>query len=122
MGSDQHGWTWTRRCSMSAMENVNFNDLISSVSNRNNWVLPELKGRAPFRPMTRQDAQLSEHDWNNIQNAIQPMIYFSNEPACANISAERAADAWLNQIVPLRAQKGKQLVSPSCSNDEASQA
>ncbi|MCJ1317934.1 hypothetical protein MMC15_003261 [Xylographa vitiligo] len=105
-----------------AMDKVNFDGTISSVSNWNAWVPPELKGRAPFRPMVHLEAQLSGNDWDMIQNTDQPIIHFFNEPERAGISAEHAADVWHNQIVPLREQKGKQLVSPSCSNDDAGQA
>ena len=121
-------WDWTNTDGPGhsgvpwAMDNCNFNGPISSVSNWNAWVPPELKGRAPFRPMVRLEAQLSGNDWSFIQNTDQPIIHYFNEPERAGITAEHAADIWVNQMLPLRQQKGKQLVSPSCSNDDAGQA
>lgn len=121
-------WDWTNTDGEGhagvpwAMDNVNFDGPISSVSNWNTWVPPELKGRVPFRPMVHLEAQLLGGDWNNIENTDQPIIHYFNEPERANISPEHAADIWFNQMLPLRSQKGKQLVSPSCSNDAAGQA
>ncbi|MCJ1227347.1 hypothetical protein MMC12_004002 [Toensbergia leucococca] len=114
-------WTNTNGCP-GAMDNVNFNGPISSISNWNTWVPPELKARAPFRLMVHLEAQLTGDDWQRISTTDQPIIHFFNEPERANISPERAADVWLNQMVPLRQQNGKKLVSPSCSNDGAGQA
>ncbi|KAI4153535.1 MAG: hypothetical protein LQ340_002268 [Diploschistes diacapsis] len=88
------------------MDKVNFDVPISFVSNWNSWVPPELKGRAPYRPMIREEPCLSGQDWDNVENTDQPIIHFFNEPERHNISAEQAAD----------------LVSPSCSNDDAGQA
>lgn len=102
------------------MDQVNFN-VIRSVSNWNTWVPPELKGRAPYRPMIHLEAQLSGGDWNNVQNSDQPIIHFFNEPERAGITPEHAADVWHNQVLSLRNDKGKKLVSPSCSNDQAGQ-
>ncbi len=110
-------WDWTNTDGLGhsgvpwAMDNCNFNGPISSVSNWNAWVPPELKGRAPFRPMVRLEAQLSGNDWTFIQNTDQPIVHYFNEPERAGISAEHAADIWVNQMLPLRQQKGKQLVS-----------
>lgn len=83
---------------------------------------PELKGRAPFRPMVHLEAQLSGQDWANVEHSDQPIIHFFNEPERAGISAQHAADVWHKQMVPLRKGKGKKLVSPSCSNDAQGQA
>ncbi|MCJ1290006.1 hypothetical protein MMC34_001541 [Xylographa carneopallida] len=102
------------------MNEVNFNGPISSVSDWNTWVPPELGGRAPYRPMVHLEAQLSGNDWNNIENSDQPIIHYFNEPERAGISVEHAADVWNNQMISLR-QNGKKLVSPSCSNDDAAQ-
>ena len=121
-------WDWTNTDGPGhsgvpwAMDNVNFNGPISSVSNWNTWVPPELKGRAPFRPMIRLEAQLFGDDWKSIQNSDQPIIHFYNEPERANILADHAADFWFHQVIPLREQRGKKLVSPSCSNDAVGQA
>ena len=105
-----------------AMDNINFNGPISSVSNWNTWVPPELKGRSAFRPMVHLESQLSGQDWENVLNTDQPIIHFFNEPERNGISAEHAANIWNQQMVPLRNNKGKKLVSPSCSNDDAGQA
>ena len=121
-------WDWTNTDGPNhagvpwAMDKVNWAGPISSVSNWNTWTPPELKGRAPFRPMVHLEAQLSGGDWNNILNSNQPIIHFFNEPERAGISAAHAADVWHKQMVPLRQKHGKKLVSPSCSNDQAGQA
>ena len=121
-------WDWTNTDGPGhqgvpwAMDKVNFAGPISSVSNWNTWTPPELKGRAPFRPMVRLEAQLSGGDWNNIQNSNQPIIHFFNEPERAGITPARAADIWVNKMLPLRRNKGKKLVSPSCASDPAGQA
>ena len=120
-------WDWTNSSGPGnpgvpwAMDLVDFH-LISSVSNWNTWAPPELKGRAPFRPMVHLEAQLSGQDWNSVVNSTQPIIHYFNEPERAGISPEHAANLWHKQMVPLRKDKGKKLVSPSCSNDEKGQA
>lgn len=121
-------WDWTNTNGPNgnvawAMDKVNFNGPMSSVSNWNTWAPPELKGRAPFRPMLHLEAQLSGNDWDMAVNSDQPVIHYFNEPERAGITADHAADLWHSQIVPcLRNGKGKKLVSPSCSNDENGQA
>lgn len=121
-------WDWTNTDGEGhagvpwAMDKVNFDGPISSVCNWNAWTPPELKGRAPFRPMVRLEGQLSGWEWDMIQNTDQPIIHFFNEPERANISPERAADVWMKQMVPLRQQKGKKLVSPSCASDDGGNA
>jgi hypothetical protein len=72
--------------------------------------------------MVRLEAQLSGQDWQNILDSTEAIIHYFNEPERANISAQHAADLWHRQMVPLRKSKGKKLVSPSCSNDQAGQA
>ncbi|KAL8954577.1 MAG: hypothetical protein Q9183_007038, partial [Haloplaca sp. 2 TL-2023] len=99
------------------MEKVDFKGPISSVSNWNTWVPPELKGRAPFRPTVRLEPQLQGWEWENIVNAKNDIILFFNEPERAGISPQRAAEVWHNKMLPLRRNKGKKLVSPSCAND-----
>jgi len=42
-----------------------------------------------------------------------------NEPERAGISPQQAAQYWYSHMVPLRQQRGKILVSPSCANDDA---
>ena len=116
-------WDWTNSSGPGnpgvpwAMDQCNFAGPLSSVSNWNTWVPPELNGRAPYRPMVHLDAQLSGQDWQNVLNTDQPIIEFFNEPDKNGITPEHAADVWHNQMVPLRQQKGKQLVSPAISSD-----
>lgn len=117
-------WDWTNSSGPGnpgvpwAMDQCNFNGPLSSVSNWNTWVPPELQGRAPYRPMVHLEAQLSGQDWDNVWNSDQPIVHFFNEPDKNNISPETAANAWHNQMVPLRQQRGKKLVGPSISSDE----
>lgn len=119
-------WDWTNSSGPGnpgvayMMDKVNFK-VISSVSNWNTWVPPELRGRAPFRPMVHLEPQLSGGDWTNIENSDQPIVHFFNEPDKNNILPEHAADLWNQKMVPLRRNKGKKLVSPSCSNDQNGQ-
>jgi hypothetical protein len=114
-------WTNTKNCPQ-MMDKVDFHGPFVSVSNWNTWYPTELKHRAPFRPMVRLEAQLSGQDWQNVLDSTETIIHYFNEPERANISAQHAADLWHRQMVPLRQNKGKQLVSPSCSNDQAGQA
>ncbi|KAL8671412.1 MAG: hypothetical protein Q9168_004085 [Polycauliona sp. 1 TL-2023] len=117
-------WDWTNSSGPGnpgvpwAMDQINFNGPISSVSNWNAWVPPELNGRAPYRPMVHLEKELQAPDWDWIWNSDQPIVQFFNEPDNNNISPERAAQAWHDQMVPLRQQKGKKLVGPAVvSND-----
>lgn len=114
-------WTNTKNCPQ-MIEKVNFEGPMHSVSNWNTWTPPELKNRAPFRPMVRLMPQLSGQDWTNIENSNQPIIHYFNEPERAGITPEVAAHHWNSQMLPLRHHKGKKLVSPSCANDAAGQA
>ncbi|KAF4632189.1 hypothetical protein G7Y89_g5934 [Cudoniella acicularis] len=114
-------WTNTRDCPQ-MMDKVNFNGPLQSVSNWNTWTPAELKGRLAFRPMVHLMPQLEGQDWNNVVNSNQPIIHFFNEPERAGISPEQAAEKWNSQMLSLRRDKGKKLVSPSCSNDSNGQA
>ena len=114
-------WTNTKNCPQ-MMDKVNFEGPMHSVSNWNTWYPNELKNRAPFRPMVHLLPQLSGQDWANIENTNQSIIHYFNEPDANGISAEVAAEHWNTQMVPLRKNKGKKLVSPSCKNDAAGQA
>ncbi|KAL8786272.1 MAG: hypothetical protein Q9213_002867 [Squamulea squamosa] len=118
-------WDWTNSSGPGnpgvpwAMDQCNFHDgPLSSVSNWNTWVPPELNGRAPFRPMIHLEPQLSGPEWDWVWNSDQPIVQYFNEPDKNNISPERAAQAWHDQMVPLRQQKGKKLVGPAVSSDE----
>jgi hypothetical protein len=71
--------------------------------------------------MVRLQAQLSGSDWNNIWTSDQPIVHYFNEPERAGITPQQACDWWFEKMVPLRIQKGKQLVSPSCAGDAAGQ-
>ncbi|SLM34618.1 Uncharacterised protein family, glycosyl hydrolase catalytic domain [Lasallia pustulata] len=121
-------WDWTNTAGPShpgvpwAMDKVHFNGPLSSVSNWNTWVPPELKNRAPFRPMIHDLGKLSGDDWARINACHDQIILFFNEPERNGISAQQAADIWHKQIVPLRTQKRNKLVSPSCADDEKGQA
>ncbi|KAK5011312.1 hypothetical protein LTR28_004029 [Elasticomyces elasticus] len=120
-------WDWTNTDGPGhqgvpwAMDTVKFDGPISSVSNWNTWTPPELKGRVPFRPMVRLEAQLGGDDWNRIRTTDQPIVHFFNEPERAGISPQHAADIWNNQMLPLRQNHGKRLVSPSCASDQTGQ-
>ncbi|KAL9597560.1 MAG: hypothetical protein Q9219_005062 [cf. Caloplaca sp. 3 TL-2023] len=103
------------------MDKVDFKGPMSSVCNWNTWVPPELKGRAPFRPMVHLEAQLSGGDWQNIENTKENIILFFNEPERAGITPQHAADIWRTKMLPLRQHKGKKLVSPSCASDPKGQ-
>ncbi|KAI5863990.1 glycoside hydrolase family 128 protein [Durotheca rogersii] len=91
---------------------------VASVVNWNAWVPPELKDRAPFRPMVRVLENTRGGDWNIIQNTKYPIILFFNEPERAGISPEQAKDIWYNQLLPLRRNKGKKLGSPAVASDD----
>ncbi|KAI0097262.1 glycoside hydrolase family 128 protein [Nemania sp. FL0031] len=97
------------------------NSPVASVVNWNAWVPPELKGRAPFRPMVRVLESTKGNDWAIIQNSNDPIILFFNEPERAGISPEQARDIWYNQMLPLRKNKGKKLGSPAVASDQNGQ-
>lgn len=92
------------------------NSPVASVVNWNAWVPPELKGRAPFRPMVRVLESTKGNDWAIIQNSHDPIVLFFNEPERAGISPERARDIWYSQMLPLRKNKGKKLGSPAVAS------
>lgn len=105
-----------------SLDKINLEGPISSVSNWNTWVPPELKDRVPFRPMVRTEDQLIGDDWKNIQSSTQSIIHYFNEPERAGTSPDRAAEVWKNQMVALRAEKGVKLVSPACASDAGGEA
>lgn len=120
-------WDWTNTDGPGhkgvpwSMDKVSFAGPMRSVHNWNTWTPPELKGRAPFRPMVRTKEQLSGDDWNRITSTKESIIHFFNEPERAGITPEQAADIWRDKMLPLRAKHGKKLVSPSCASDKAGQ-
>lgn len=117
-------WDWTCTDEKNgvpwAMDKINFT-LISSVCNWNAWTPPELKDRAPFRPMVRTEGQLKGWEWTAISETTQPIIHFFNEPERAGISPERAAEVWMNMMLPLQ-KKGKKISSPGCASDPGGEA
>jgi len=118
-------WDWTCTDEKNgvpwAMDNVNFDGPISSVANWNAWTPPELKDRAPFRPMARTEGQLSGWEWTAIESTTQPIIHFFNEPERAGISPQKAAEVWTNQMLPVQ-RKGKKISSPGCASDPGGEA
>ena len=120
-------WDWTNSSGPGnpgvpwALNQANFHGPLSSLSNWNTWVPPELHDRAPFRPMVHLEAQLAGQDWQNVLHSPQPVIHFFNEPDKNGITPQRAAQHWHAQMEPLRRQRGKRLVGPSVSNDERGQ-
>ncbi|KAI0200932.1 CAP domain-containing protein [Astrocystis sublimbata] len=114
-------WDWTNTSDIpDKISQVPFggNSPVASVVNWNAWVPPELKGRAPFRPMVRVLDSTKGNDWATIQNSSYPIILFFNEPERAGISPEQARDIWYHQMLPLRKNKGKKLGSPAVASDE----
>ncbi|KAK9420530.1 putative Glycoside hydrolase family 128 protein [Seiridium unicorne] len=97
------------------------NQPVASVVNWNAWVPPELKDRAPFRPMVRVLDSTQGNDWAIIQNSKYPIILYFNEPERAGITPEKAKEIWYNQMLPLRKNKGKKLGSPAVASDSNGQ-
>lgn len=96
--------------------------LISSVSNWNSWTPPELKNRAPFRPMLHDLAKVPPtNDWNMFANSNDPILLYLNEPERDNRTPQQAADVWTRDVIPLRQKKHCRLCSPSCANDPKGQ-
>ena len=116
-------WDWTNSAgpgSQTGQEDMNKvpfggNSPISSVCNWNAWAPPELKGRAPFRPMIHGVSNLSGNDWDSIEATHESIILYFNEPERAGISPEQAKDIWYKQILPLK-HKGKKLGSPAVAS------
>jgi len=108
-------WDWTNtKYNPQVLDKIPFNGPFRSLSNWNAWYPTELKHRAPFRPMVRTMAETSGQDWQNILNTNEPIVQFFNEPDLNGISVEDAVRIWRNQMLPLRRNKGKKLVSPAC--------
>lgn len=80
------------------MDKVDFKGPIASVSNWNAWVPPELKGRAPFRPMIHLERELSGDNWKFILESKESIVHFFNEPERNGISPQKAADYWHKQV------------------------
>ncbi|KAH7389065.1 hypothetical protein BKA64DRAFT_129044 [Cadophora sp. MPI-SDFR-AT-0126] len=114
-------WDWTNTANLPhAIESLNFNGLIASVSNWNAWSPPELKNRLPFRPTVRGLDQLTDaNEWGMISNNEHAIILYFNEPERAGITPEKAAELWTEKMVPLRREKWKKLIGPGCASDDA---
>jgi hypothetical protein len=92
-------WDWTNTQEVpQQMDKVNFDGPISSVSNWNAWVPPELKSRAPFRPMIHLERELAGNEWKWILESKESIVHFFNEPERAGISVEKAAKYWKDQV------------------------
>jgi hypothetical protein len=92
-------WDWTNTQKVpQQMDKVNFDGPISSVSNWNAWVPPELKSRAPFRPMIHLERELAGNEWKWILESKESIVHFFNEPERAGISVEKAAKYWKDQV------------------------
>jgi hypothetical protein len=92
-------WDWTNTQKVpQQMDKVNLDGPISSVSNWNAWVPPELKSRAPFRPMIHLERELAGNEWNWILESKESIVHFFNEPERAGISVEQAAKYWKDQV------------------------
>lgn len=92
-------WDWTNTQKVpQQMDKVNFDGPISSVSNWNAWVPPELKNRAPFRPMIHLERELTGNEWKWILESKESIVHFFNEPERAGISVEKAAKYWRDQV------------------------
>lgn len=121
-------WDWTNTDGPGhtgvpwAIDKIHFDGPISSVANWNTWTPPELKGRAPFRPMVRLEGQLVGWEWDLVAASKEPIIQFFNEPERAGITPERAADVWVRQMLPLREKWGKKIVGPACASDPGGEA
>lgn len=57
------------------------------------------------------------NEWGMISNNDHAIIHYFNEPERADISPEKAAEMWMEKMVPLRKEKGKKFVGPGCSCD-----
>jgi hypothetical protein len=80
------------------IDKVNFNGPISSVSNWNAWVPPELKGRVPFCPMIHLERELNGQEWGLILQSNEQIVHFFNEPERNGISVDQAAKYWKDQV------------------------
>jgi hypothetical protein len=114
-------WDWTNTANLPhAIENINFSGPISSVANWNAWCPPELKDRLPFRPTVRgMDQLINPEEWAMISSSNHAIIHYFNEPERAGITPEKAAELWMEKMVPLRKQKAKKFVAPACASDAA---
>ncbi|KAF3940588.1 hypothetical protein ABW19_dt0209052 [Dactylella cylindrospora] len=112
-------WTNTRDCPQQ-INKVDFDGPMHCVSNWNAWEPPELKDRAPFRPMIHLQPELEGDEWQTIVDSDAKIVHYFNEPERNGIACDFAVQKWHDQVVPtLRKQHHKKLVSPSCASDPA---
>jgi len=67
--------------------------------------------------MIRQRPQLEPPEWDWIVASDAQVIHYFNEPERDGISPELAAQKWNKQVIHLRRDHGKKIVSPSCASD-----
>lgn len=68
-------------------------------------------------------SQLTDlNEWGMIANNNHAIIHYFNEPERAGITPEKAAEMWMDKMVPLRKEKGKKFVSPGCASDAGGEA
>lgn len=114
-------WT-TQNANPNIVNQIPTNAQIVRIGNWNTWKTANSNDRFPFVPTIRGLGQLQGQEWDWAWNANGPEVQYLNEPERAGISPELAAQKWYEQMVPLRKQKGKKLVGPSCANDDAGKA
>ncbi|KAK0124021.1 hypothetical protein ONS95_009007 [Cadophora gregata] len=114
-------WDWTNTANIPhAIESLNFTGPISSIANWNAWATPELRSRLPFRPTVRGMDQLTDpNEWGMISDNEHAIIHYFNEPERAGITPQKAAEMWMEKMVPLKKEKGKMIVGPGCASDAA---
>ncbi|CAN8103208.1 unnamed protein product [Discula destructiva] len=100
---------------------------VKAVSNWNTWRPTEAPTDLAFYPTVRTMEQLSGNDWSMLISSIEtekaagrtPIVQFLNEPEYLGVSADSAAGAWRNSILPLRQQYGAKLVGPATSSSDS---
>ena len=117
-------WDWTNTAHIpEAIESVDFTGPLSSCSNWNAWVPPELKGRLPFRPTVRGMEQLTDPtEWEMVSNNEHTIIHYFNEPERGGITAVQAVEMWKEKMAPLRRDKAKKIIGPGCASDPRGEA
>jgi len=106
---------WTNTANIpDAIDKVNFNGPLSSVSNWNDARNPpELKNRLPFRPTVLGMGRVTDsNEWGMICNNDHEIIHYFNEPERAAISAQQAVDIWKEKMGPLREGEREEICHP----------
>lgn len=65
------------------------------------------------------DQLTDPNEWGMISNNEHAIVHYFNEPERAGITPEKAAEIWMEKMVPLRKEKGKKIVGPGCASDDA---